>query len=111
MALVQLEAMASARCLVATDVGGVRESSLAGGAAAVPVGDVDALADALIVRLQHPEVAAAEAAAGRARVCRDHDLARATERMRSAYLDTIAGLPEARRSRFRPARVRLGAAR
>ncbi|MDT5024216.1 MAG: hypothetical protein QOE61_642 [Micromonosporaceae bacterium] len=111
MALVQLEAMASARCLVATDVGGVRESALAGAAAAVPVGDIDALADALIVRLQQPEIAAAEAAAGRARVCRDHDLDRATERMRMAYLDTIASLPEARPSRFRLGRVRVGAAR
>jgi glycosyltransferase involved in cell wall biosynthesis len=111
MALVQLEAMASARCLVATDVGGVRESALAGGAAAVPVGDIDALADALIVRLQQPQLAAAEAAAGRARVCRDHDLARATERMRSAYLDIIASLPEARLARLRPGPVRLGAAR
>jgi glycosyltransferase involved in cell wall biosynthesis len=111
MALVQLEAMASARCLVATDVGGVRESALAGAAAAVPVGDIDALADALIVRLQQPQVAAAEAAAGRARVCRDHDLDRATERMRMAYLDTIASLPEARPSRFRLGRVRVGAAR
>jgi glycosyltransferase involved in cell wall biosynthesis len=110
MALVQLEAMASARCLVATDVGGVRESAPAG-AAAVPVGDIDALADALIVRLLQPEVAAVEAAAGRARVCRDYDLSRATERMRSAYLDTIANLPEARLSRLRAGRVRLGSAR
>jgi len=69
------------------------------------------LADALIVRLLQPEIAAAEAAAGRVRVCRDHDLARSTERMRSAYLDIIASLPEARLSRLRSGRVRLGAAR
>jgi glycosyltransferase involved in cell wall biosynthesis len=111
MALVQLEAMASARCLVATEVGGVGKPAVAGGAAAVPVGDIDALADALIVRLQRPEIAAVEAVAGRALVSREHDLARATERMRSAYLDMIASRTGSRLPRSRVGRVRVGAAR
>ena len=95
LALVQLEAMASARCVVATDVGGMAESAGVGGTA-VPVGALDALADAVVLRLRRPELAAAEAAAGRALVCRDHDLDRATARIRSTYLDTIAGLPPVR---------------
>jgi hypothetical protein len=54
------------------------------------------LADAVVLRLRRPDLAAAEAAAGRALVCRDHDIDRVTARIRSTYLDTIAGLPPVR---------------
>jgi glycosyltransferase involved in cell wall biosynthesis len=113
MALVRLEAMASARCMVTTSVGaaGADRTDLAPRFATVGVGDVEALAQALIVRLQRPELAAAEAAAGRSRACRDHDIARATQRMRWAYLDTIGGPRDAGSARSRVGRVRLGAAR
>jgi glycosyltransferase involved in cell wall biosynthesis len=111
MALVQLEAMASARCLVATTVGAVSAVPTGVPAGAVPVGDVDALAAALVVRLQRPELAAAEAAAGRVRACRDHDIDRATERMRSVYLDTIGGSFDVDSARSRFGRVGFGAAR
>jgi glycosyltransferase involved in cell wall biosynthesis len=116
LALVQLEAMASARCLVATAVGGARPPVAAASTvddfdttppACVPVGDVPALAAALVLRLQDQDLADAEAAAGRVRVCREHDLRRATERVRSVYLDAITGPAD-------PApvgRIGLGAAR
>jgi glycosyltransferase involved in cell wall biosynthesis len=90
MALVLLEAMASARCVVAADVGGVREAMPAGRAAIVPAEDVGALAATLVVRLARPALAAAEAAAGRARVVAQHDIARVIEHMRAVYAETIA---------------------
>ncbi len=114
LALVQLEAMASARCLVATAVGGAGPSdessvdnSVTAVPACVPVGDVTALAAALILRLQDPDLADAEGAAGRVRVCREHDLRRATERVRSVYLDAITGPADP----ALVARIGLGAAR
>jgi glycosyltransferase involved in cell wall biosynthesis len=101
MALVQLEVMASARCLVATDVAGVSQGRPAGRAGIVPVGDVDALVGALAFRLARPALAAAEGAAGRALVSAEYDITRTTERMRALYADTIADArhPVAKRSR------------
>jgi glycosyltransferase involved in cell wall biosynthesis len=91
MALVQLEAMASARCVIATDVGGAREvlAGSAGPAAVVPVGDVAALADALGVRLAEPGLAAAEAAAGRERACARHDIRQVAARVRQVYAEVV----------------------
>lgn len=90
MALVLLEAMASARCVVATDVGGVREVMPDRGGAMVAVGDVAALTAALVARLARPALAAAEAAAGRLRVAARHDIARVIRHMRAVYVETTA---------------------
>jgi glycosyltransferase involved in cell wall biosynthesis len=66
MALVPLEAMASARCVVGFDVAGLAES-IADAGETVPVGDVDALADAVSRRLIDPSLAKREGKQGRAR--------------------------------------------
>jgi len=89
MALVQLEAMASARCVVATDTGGARELLPDAGAAVIPVGDVPALAGALAARLAEPRLAAAEGAAGRARACAEHDIRQVAARVRRVYADVV----------------------
>jgi glycosyltransferase involved in cell wall biosynthesis len=77
MALVPLEAMASGRSVVATDVTGVADSVPAAAGAVVPAGSPAAMAEALALRLADPERAAAEGAAGRAHVEAHHDAARA----------------------------------
>jgi glycosyltransferase involved in cell wall biosynthesis len=104
LALVPLEAMASARCVVASTVCGVRGS-------AVPVGDVRTLAAAIIGRLRRPDLADAQAVVASTEVCREHDVTKATARMRSAYRLTMAAPLRARVLRARPSRVGLGAAR
>ena len=65
MALTPLEAQASGRALVATDVAGVREALGAGAGVLVPAGDAAAMAQALVSRLADPALAAREGAAGR----------------------------------------------
>ena len=84
-ALVLLEAMASARSVVSTDVGGAREALPADGGAVVPVGDTEGLAAALVARLHDPGLATAEGAAGRGRACAGHDVRRTTARIRAIY--------------------------
>ncbi|NKE63205.1 glycosyltransferase family 4 protein [Lentzea sp. PSKA42] len=66
MALVPLEAMACGRSVVAFDVEGVQQS-LGDAGEVVPAGDVEALAQAIALRLADPELAAAEGKRGRAR--------------------------------------------
>jgi glycosyltransferase involved in cell wall biosynthesis len=90
LSLVQLEAMASARCVLATDVGGVREA-LPAGATVVPVGDPAALGAALVPRLGRPALAAAEAAAGRELALARYDVRRVAARMRELYAEVIGG--------------------
>ena len=85
LALVLLEAMASARSVVTTDVGGAREALPAGGGVVVPVEDTAELVAALVARLRDPGLAAAEGAAGRARACAVHDVRRSTARIRAIY--------------------------
>jgi glycosyltransferase involved in cell wall biosynthesis len=67
LSLSVLEALACGRAVVATDCTGMRES-VEGAGAIVPVDDGDALAAALIARLQEPAGADEEGAAGRRRV-------------------------------------------
>ena len=77
MSYVMLEAMASGRSVVATDVGGAREAlqedveSAAG--ALVPPEDPDALAAATIARLLDPDIARREGLEGVARAQARHD--------------------------------------
>lgn len=74
MALTPLEAMASGRSVVASDVRGVRESLPPGGGRVVPPGDATALAAALAERLGGRVDADAEGRRGRAHVVAEHDL-------------------------------------
>ena len=82
--LVMLEAMASARSVVSSDVAGARES-LQGAGAIVPVEDPRALAAALAERLEDPDLARREGAEARRRVEREFDLAEVTERVAKLY--------------------------
>jgi glycosyltransferase involved in cell wall biosynthesis len=75
MALVPLEAMASARSVVATDVPGVAESLPSNAGAVVAIGDRPGLADEIVVRLADRIRADTEGAAGRRHVELHHDLA------------------------------------
>jgi glycosyltransferase involved in cell wall biosynthesis len=90
MPLVLLEAMASGRCVVATDVGGVRE--VLSGPGIAPVGDVPALATAIIARLRDPDGTAAQAARNRDRVVGGNNLGRLIKRTRDIYLEITGGV-------------------
>ena len=84
--LVVLEAMAQARPVVATAVGGTPEVVVDGETGfLVPPDDVEALADALARVLDDPERARRMGEAGRARVEREFSLAAAAERVLSLY--------------------------
>lgn len=103
LSLAVLEAMAMGRPVVATDVGGMRESLGATAGCIVPPGEPESLVAPIIARLQDPDRAAAEgrAAGKRARelfdVRRTHDeLARLYE---NAYrASAIGGLPGSRQT-------------
>ena len=81
MPLTVLEALASARSVVATDVFGTRETVCPDAGAVVAAGDGRALADALAERLLDPERAAAEGRAGRARAEQAHRIDLWVDRM------------------------------
>jgi glycosyltransferase involved in cell wall biosynthesis len=85
MSLVLLEAMASARSVVATDVPGAREALGGEAGEIVPVGDAHRLAEALVERLLDPGRAAAEGTAGRRQAESAHDLRTATGAMAELY--------------------------
>jgi len=81
MALTPLEAQASGRPLVASDVAGVRESLGAGAGEVVPPGDHRAFAAALARRLGDPELVALEGAAGRRHAEAELNVQRSFDRM------------------------------
>jgi len=86
MPLVILEAMAQARPVVATSVGGTPELVVDGETGLlVPPNDVDCLADALARVLADPGLATRMGEAGRARVERHFSLAASTARVLSLY--------------------------
>jgi glycosyltransferase involved in cell wall biosynthesis len=92
MALVPLEAMASGRTVVGTDVDGMREALGDDAGAVVPVEDPDRLAAAITARLGNPSLAAREGAAGRARAVALFDV-----RVSAAAVgDAVAGLASGR---------------
>lgn len=74
MSFVLLETMAAARCVVATDVEGMREALGPATTAVVPPEDPAALARALVTRLRDPRSAAEEGSRARRRAERHHDL-------------------------------------
>lgn len=85
LALTLLEAMASGRSVVATDIPGMREV-VRGDAGALAAFGSAGIAEAVATRLRDPALAAREGAAGRARVEREHDL--------RAQLDLLCELTE-----------------
>lgn len=89
MSLAVLEAMASGRSIVATDVGGAREAVLGGVGAVVPANDVAALADAVLVRLEDLQVAEREGARARAVAETLFDGDRATARISALALEVL----------------------
>jgi glycosyltransferase involved in cell wall biosynthesis len=89
MSLAMLEAMATARSVVATDVDGAREALGDEAGAIVGVDDPEALARAIVARLSDPDRAAREGAAGRRRVEQRHDVRHATESIASIYGDLV----------------------
>jgi len=91
MALGVLEAMATARSVVATDVDGMREAVGDDGAGAlVPPEDAGALAGAVAVRLTDVARAEAEGAAGRLRVERWFDRERSLRETSALALEVLA---------------------
>jgi glycosyltransferase involved in cell wall biosynthesis len=100
MSYVMLEAMASGRSVVASDVGGAGEvigerGGRTAGALVRP-DDPVALADAIVERLHDANTAASEGAEGARRARADHDLDRWREAMAALTLDAI-GAPTVRR--------------
>jgi glycosyltransferase involved in cell wall biosynthesis len=88
MSIAVLEAMASGRSVVATDVPGIHEA-LGEAADVVAVETVDALADAIAERLADPELAAEEGRAARERAERFHDVRTTHERIAEVYADVL----------------------
>jgi glycosyltransferase involved in cell wall biosynthesis len=86
MPMALLEAMAAGRPFVSTPVGAIPELAAYGGKL-VPVGDAEALAEALLVFLRDP-AAAKEAGETARRFCVDtRDVAHIDRRLRQLYLD------------------------
>jgi len=88
MALAPLEAMASGRAVVVTDVPGARETLPAVGAPAsapVPVDDPVALAAALAEMLTNHRLRADTAAAGRVHVLANYDISGVVDRIYDVY--------------------------
>ena len=88
LSLVMLEAMASARSVVSSDVAGAPES-LEGAGAIVPVAEPRPLAAAIAKRLEDPGLARREGAVARRRVERDFDLADVTARVAALYEEVL----------------------
>jgi glycosyltransferase involved in cell wall biosynthesis len=89
MSLGLLEAMATSRSVVATDVAGAREALGQNSSAIVPVEDRVALADALARRLQDPALARAEGEASRRRAEAAYDFAWTTKAFTELYEDVV----------------------
>ncbi|MGY1640758.1 glycosyltransferase [Geodermatophilus sp. SYSU D00703] len=89
MALVPLEAGASGRSVVMTDVAGAREVLLPGTGAVVPTEDVAALAGAVSARLQDRAAADREGAAARGHVTDSYGLSASGARMLEVYAEVL----------------------
>lgn len=89
MSFAMLEAMASARSIVITDVPGARDALGEDAAGIVPLGDPDAIAAAIAERLLDPALAAAEGLAARARVEQFHDIRDSTAAVATLYADLL----------------------
>lgn len=85
LSLAIMEAMASARSVVAADVAGVRDGLAADAGAIVPVDAVELLAEAVAVRLADRALTAAEGLAGRRRIEERYGLGAASAAMAGVY--------------------------
>jgi glycosyltransferase involved in cell wall biosynthesis len=86
-----IEALASARPVVSTAVGGVPEVVLHGETGlTVPVSDVPALADAILTLLRDPDLAERLGAAGRRHVYPRYDSSRLVDDVKQLYLRELA---------------------
>jgi len=85
-----LEAMAAARAVVATDAGGPRHIVPADGGRLVPVGDAEALSQALISLLDDPCELAAMGLRNRQRVERELSVGRMLDRLEDVYAEVAA---------------------
>lgn len=88
--MVMLEAMATGRSVVATDVAGATEALSDEAGAVVPPEDPHSLSSALIERLKNPVLANSEGAAGRLRAERDHSLGATARAMERLYRQVLA---------------------
>ena len=95
MSLSLLEAMATGRSVVATDVAGVREALGRDSSAIVPVENRAALADALVRRLRDPALARAEGEAARVRAEASYDFSRTTRALVELYDEVLRRRREA----------------
>jgi glycosyltransferase involved in cell wall biosynthesis len=89
MALVPLEAGASGRSVVITDVAGAREAVLPGTGAVVPAEDPTALAEAVGIRLRDRAATDREGAAARRHVVEDYGLTASGARMLEVYGEVL----------------------
>jgi glycosyltransferase involved in cell wall biosynthesis len=89
MALVPLEAMSSARSVVATAVSGILESVPGEAGAIVPAGDPAALAGAVARRLADPALTDREGRDGRAHVETHHDASVSAHELARVYLRLV----------------------
>ncbi|CAN5223808.1 glycosyltransferase [soil metagenome] len=89
-ALAPLEAMAVGRCVIASWIQGIEESVPYECGALVDPGNVEALAEAILVRLRSPEVAADEGARGWQHVTAHRDAAEAARRVTQVSLSLLA---------------------
>ncbi len=92
MSIGMLEAMATGRSIVSSDVAGAEEALDGDAGALVPPEDPTALADALAERLLNPAKAAAEGRRARARVEASHDLRAMTAALADLY-EELLGVP------------------
>jgi glycosyltransferase involved in cell wall biosynthesis len=90
MSMVMLEAMATGRPVVASDVAGAAEALSDEAGAVVTPENASALASALITRLKDPQLARAEGRRGRQRAQESHSLDAAARRMERVYRDVLA---------------------
>jgi glycosyltransferase involved in cell wall biosynthesis len=88
MPYIVLEAMAAAKPVVATAVGGIPEIFEGSNAALVPPGNAKALADAMIAALDQPDIANV-AAAEASRIHDRFSVAAMTETIEEAYRNTL----------------------
>lgn len=86
---VAMEAMATGRSVVASDVAGMQRGLSEGAGVVVPVGATEPLARALAERLLDPELAAAEGTRGRATVERRYDLRDTRQRVADLCVEVV----------------------
>jgi glycosyltransferase involved in cell wall biosynthesis len=94
MALTLLEAMATGRSVVATEVAGAHDALGREAGRIVPVESVPELVDAVVERLRDPALAADEGRAGRRRAEQFHDVRMANDRVVALYGEILGNSVE-----------------